>query len=246
VVTLALWLACVGTTDLVASLSGRPESRRRALAAVIAGCVVPGLLSRALGCEAGTTAVVVLVSAVTSAAWTGVRLLPWAWTAAGAQVVLAGFAAVATGILVLSALGPDPEGGTLERWLGEVGLPLLRGHDPGYLSLVGAVGLVLLGTANSLVRLTLASVGADTGVAERRMRAGRLIGVIERLLIAGFTLAGEPTAAVVVVSAKSLIRLPEISGVRSEIDDLTEYLLVGSLTSWLIAFVGAALLLGPA
>ena len=90
-----------------------------------------------------------------------------------------------------------------------------------------------------------------------------MIGPIERLLIYGFGLAGEPTAAALVISAKGLLRFPELSGLRRteaeeedtpsqhpshidsatdvqmppprSIDVVTEYLLVGSMTSWILA-----------
>jgi hypothetical protein len=49
---------------------------------------------------------------------------------------------------------------------------------------------------------------------------------------------GEPGAASLVAAAKSLLRFPEITGAHSKISP--EYVLVGSLASWLLAFaVGA-------
>ena len=50
-----------------------------------------------------------------------------------------------------------------------------------------------------------------------------------------------------VVAAKSVIRFPEISAQRREsgagpgIDEVTEYFLVGSFASWLVALAGLAL-----
>lgn len=83
------------------------------------------------------------------------------------------------------------------------------------------------------------------------------IGPLERWLIFGLALAGQPTAAALVISAKSLIRFPELQskgghrravdisaesnarGPVQQIDELTEYFLIGSLLSWLIALLAA-------
>ncbi|MGH8927595.1 MAG: hypothetical protein ACRDWH_04555 [Acidimicrobiia bacterium] len=76
--------------------------------------------------------------------------------------------------------------------------------------------------------------------------AGRWIGGMERLLIYVLVLVGEPGAASLVAAAKSLLRFPEITGANSKLSP--EYVLVGSLASWLLAFgVGAvaATLLSP-
>ncbi len=72
-------------------------------------------------------------------------------------------------------------------------------------------------------------------------RAGRWIGVLERLLIYVLMLSGAAAAAGLVVAAKSILRFPEISARPAEIDP--EYVLVGSLASWLLAFGVGALVL---
>ena len=80
-----------------------------------------------------------------------------------------------------------------------------------------------------------------------RLKGGRLLGPMERLLILGLSLAGQLTAATAVVAAKSIIRFPEINAqkVRDNggigIDDVTEYFLVGSFASWIVALGGLAL-----
>ncbi len=66
--------------------------------------------------------------------------------------------------------------------------------------------------------------------------AGRWIGPLERLLIY-VLVVGEPGAAGLVVAAKSILRFPEISGTPARIDP--EYVLVGSLASWLVGFTVA-------
>lgn len=103
---------------------------------------------------------------------------------------------------------------------------------------VVAVGVGLLTVpANSVVRFVLRAARGQDERAD--VGAGRWIGSLERLLIFVLVVIGEAGAAGLVVAAKSIIRFPEISATPAKIDP--EYVLVGSLTSWLAAFaVGAA------
>ena len=72
---------------------------------------------------------------------------------------------------------------------------------------------------------------------------------MERVLILGLGLAGQLTAAGLVIAAKGLIRFPELQSKRDEtttveavgIDEVTEYFLVGSFVSWLVALLSLAL-----
>lgn len=74
--------------------------------------------------------------------------------------------------------------------------------------------------------------------------------MIERWMIFALALAGEPTAAALIVSAKSLLRFPELSKTAEsthddagvDIDAVTEYFLLGSLASWALALAFVVLL----
>ena len=87
----------------------------------------------------------------------------------------------------------------------------------------------------------LASVGAVKPVGQPqpsdKLKGGRLLGPMERLLILGLGLAGQLAAATAVVAAKSIIRFPEIKGQKAHenggigIDEVTEYFLVGSFAT---------------
>ncbi|MEZ5165180.1 MAG: hypothetical protein R2695_01345 [Acidimicrobiales bacterium] len=69
-----------------------------------------------------------------------------------------------------------------------------------------------------------------------------MIGPLERLLILGLVVAGQPTTAALVVTAKSLLRYPELRDADGiDVHELTEYVLIGSLLSWMLALVGAAI-----
>jgi len=98
-------------------------------------------------------------------------------------------------------------------------------------------GLLLTQPANWAVRKVLRLARHDAPQSQNR--AGRWIGALERLLIYVLVLIGAAAAAGLVVAAKSILRFPEISGKPAAIDP--EYVLIGSLASWLLAFSMGAL-----
>lgn len=72
-------------------------------------------------------------------------------------------------------------------------------------------------------------------------------------MIFALSVAGEPTAAALIISAKSLLRFPELNSASRgstergdsvpNVDVVTEYFLLGSLTSWFLALALAGLFL---
>lgn len=149
-----------------------------------------------------------------------------------------------TGLLILAGW-TSPVAGAVAPWLRWVGLDNL---DPDRAVLILGVLLVQLVTANQVVRLVLGAVGnlrpAGEPQPSDQLKGGRLLGPLERLLIVGLGLGGQLGAASAVVAAKGIIRFPELSAQRTDgsgIDEVTEYFLVGSFTSWLIAMAGLAL-----
>jgi hypothetical protein len=149
-------------------------------------------------------------------------------------------------LIVLSGWGSDVEG-LVARWPAWVGIDI----GPDRLLVVVSVVLLQLVTGNQLVRLVLGSVGAIKPAGEPqpsdKLKGGRLLGPMERLLILGLGLAGQLAAATAVVAAKSIIRFPEINAQKARenggigIDEVTEYFLVGSFASWILALGGLAL-----
>lgn len=97
--------------------------------------------------------------------------------------------------------------------------------------IVAAAMVALTTPANWAVRRVLEIA---RGPVEQIPGAGRWIGGLERLVIFVLVVAGQAGAAGLVVAAKSVLRFPEISGEHRRIDP--EYVLVGSLTSWLLGF----------
>lgn len=147
-----------------------------------------------------------------------------------------------------SGLAPEAAG-PLAHWLDSVTLPVLADLSADrFLLLVGAFGLQL-STGNVIVRLVLKSTGtirpaADGSMPRTALKGGRLLGPLERVFILALALGGQFTAASIVVAAKGLLRFPELSSRRDQerIHRLTEYFLLGSFVSWLVALGSYVLL----
>ncbi|HSF99024.1 MAG TPA: hypothetical protein VLA55_10050 [Ornithinibacter sp.] len=251
---LAVWLIGIGLADLVRAAAPRSAARW----STAAGALAIAALAVLSGLTAPVDLLVLAASLIALAAW-GVLATQSLATGHGhgrALAVLAG------GALLLVALSgwASPADGTIGRWLAWADLPVLdASSDPGTVLLIAGLLLANLATANVVVRLVLVSVGALRPVQQAelssgpqpsdQLRGGRLLGPMERVLIIGLGLAGQLTAAGLVIAAKGLIRFPELQAKRDEsstvdavgIDEVTEYFLVGSFVSWLVALVSLAL-----
>lgn len=253
---LAVWLVGIGLADLVRAAAGTSTTALRLAAA--SGAVAVGVL-----------AVLTDLTAPVDLACLGVALVPLVlWVLLSAEATATGtghwaaLAALAAGAVWLVALSgwASPAGGPLGTWLQWADLPLVgAGAQPSHVLLVVGLILVNLATANVVVRLVLLGVGAMRPVLppeaaagpqpSDQLRGGRLLGPMERVLILGLGLAGQLTAAGLVIAAKGLIRFPELQAKRDDrtsvdgvgIDAVTEYFLVGSFVSWLVALVSLAL-----
>jgi hypothetical protein len=163
---------------------------------------------------------------------------------------LAVFGLALSALILLSGWASDV-GGLVERWSSWVEVPGIGDLGPNRLLMIVGVILLQFVTGNQLVRLVLGSVGAVKPEGQPqpsdRLKGGRLLGPMERILILGLGLAGQLAAATAVVAAKSIIRFPEINAAKARengnigIDAVTEYFLVGSFASWIIALGGLAL-----
>jgi hypothetical protein len=70
---------------------------------------------------------------------------------------------------------------------------------------------------------------------------------MERLIVAGAVLSGSAAAAGFVIAAKGLLRFREIGGAsKSNVDEVTEYFLIGTFTSTVLAAAAAVLVLAVA
>jgi hypothetical protein len=159
--------------------------------------------------------------------------------------------AVAFVVAVIAAPAAGDVGGILGDWLARDPLPVLDGLSPDRALLLLAAFVIQLSTGNVLVRLVLAATGtvnpAKAGGVDdpgTQLKGGRLLGPMERVFILGLGLAGNLTAASIVVAAKGLLRFPELQSRldQARIHRLTEYFLVGSFVSWLVPLASLVLL----
>jgi hypothetical protein len=242
---LAVLLVAVGVGDLCRRLVGLRWLPTVVALAVVVACTLLGALW-----HLGDLPLLVIVAA-TSVAWS--VLCGRAERTGTHQIApLAVLAGGVTLLILLSGWASHVDG-LIARWSTWAALFDAHPVDPDRLLTIVGVALVQLATGNQLVRLILGSVGAVKPVGQPqpsdKLRGGRLLGPMERLLIVGLGLAGQLTMATAVVAAKSIIRFPEINAQRDRgngepgvgIDDVTEYFLVGSFASWILAFGALAL-----
>jgi hypothetical protein len=142
-------------------------------------------------------------------------------------------------------------GGLLGEWLDATQVPGLRGMPPDRALLLAGVFLIQLSTGNVVVRLVLTATGTTSPTSQdspdlsQPLKGGRLLGPMERVLIVGLGLSGHLTAASIVIAAKGLLRWPELQSrdePRWDVHRVTEYFLVGSFVSWLVALGSLVLL----
>lgn len=256
---LATLLLGLGVADLVAAPGGGRVSRRGAWIGALAAAGAALVLLVERGLPWWSTALVVLVVGLLAACWTLVRAQVGRPTAMRRPLVaLAALGSVVAAVAVVDSqlLAGGESQLSATWWL--VTLSVLQ---------VGTGNAVVRLILHGLEDPTHPSRPLDpdgSAAAQRRsvggrrsiedeLRGGRFIGPLERLIVFGLAVAGQVTAAVVVASVKSLLRFPELSQARASedqgttpgspgprrIDYLTEYLVVGSLSSWLLALASA-------
>jgi hypothetical protein len=236
---LAVMLIAMGIADVCRRLTDRLW-----VPAVVAPAVVVSCAALAGLWHVGDIALLV-IAAVAAVGW--LLLCARAERTGEHEVAPLVLFGAAVGLLILLSGWASDVAGLVARWPSWVGLSV----SPDQLLIVVGVVLLQLVTGNQLVRLVLGSVGAVKPAGEPqpsdRLRGGRLLGPMERLLIVGLGLAGQLAAATAVVAAKSIVRFPEINAQKARenggigIDEVTEYFLVGSFASWILALGGLAL-----
>jgi hypothetical protein len=237
---LAVMLVAMGIADVCRRLTDRLWVPAAAAPVVVVSCAVLA------GLWHFGDVVLLVIAAAASIGW--VVLCARAERTGQREIApLAVFGGAVGLLILLSGWGSDV-GSVVQRWSSWVGFGSVA---PDRLLMVLAVTLLQLVTGNQLVRLVLGSVGAVKPAGEPqpsdKLKGGRLLGPMERLLILGLGLAGQLAAASAVVAAKSIIRFPEINAQKARengnigIDDVTEYFLVGSFASWIVALSGLAL-----
>ena len=240
---LAVMLIAMGIADIVRLLTNAAWAPRVAAPLAVIACAALSALW-----HPGDIAPLI-IAAVASIGW--VVLCARAERSGQHQgAPLAVFGLAFALLILLSGLASDV-GGLVGRWSSWVDVPGVGDVGPNRLLMVVGAVLLQFVTGNQLARLVLSSVGAVKPEGQPqpsdKLKGGRLLGPMERLLIFGLGLAGQLAAATAVVAAKSIIRFPEINAQKARengnigIDDITEYFLVGSFASWIIALGGLAL-----
>lgn len=231
-IELALWLVVVGLCDLLRAARDVTTSGRRAL---ISGIGAVLLLLAALAVDVPPARTVLLFTG-----WVACFLL---WVLGSAQALTRGspvarvtaFVGIGLGV-AFGVLGADLVGPVRATLPG-----VLAGVGTERVTLLLGVLLVQLATANVVVRLLLDTVGVPAAANEKTLKGGRVLGPMERLFIVGLGVAGHATTASIVVAAKGLLRFPELQREVPGPSDVTEYFLIGSFASWLLALSGVAL-----
>ncbi len=241
-----IFLLALGIADLAAGgLAGIPRDSRRSWLGIAAGSLTAfGAALPSLPTPGGT-ALFVLVSTISTGCWILLRTedsatsrahrTGWALAALGAGLV--------TVVTLSGALKATPPAG-IQAWLDSLPFPVRTQLTAGEVPLLLGLAIFLTASANGIVRAVLTVAGNEFGASDT-MKGGRFIGPIERYLILGLALSGQPTAAALIVSAKSILRFPELTraeGVQPGADSITEYFLLGSLTSWFLALAPVLLL----
>ncbi len=248
---LAVLLTAVSLCDLVSGgLSGTPRGQSHALVGVAVASLVSAL-SISWIASSGVSWFGWLALVVVACAGWAIPRIEVAVSSARAGIALGLLTSSVLVFVALSGRWPDRLPDSIEAWSDGLAFTGIAERSPAELFLAVSVLLFLSAPANGVVRAILTAAGTEIEGGEQRLRGGRFIGVIERYLIFGLAVAGEPTAAALVVSAKSILRFPELSrkaGARgdghrlvADVDIVTEYFLLGSLTSWLLALVPVVL-----
>ncbi|MEX2177774.1 MAG: hypothetical protein WD801_03630 [Gemmatimonadaceae bacterium] len=159
-----------------------------------------------------------------------------AWKTRGAELELGTTAAyVGLSAVLLGNVAVRP-------LVAPVSLPLSDGRVAA-LVLCAAITLFVIRGGTQVVRATLTKAGSlpraqqQQQVDEAEYNRGRLIGVIERLLLSWLVAGGSYAAMGFIIAAKGLIRSKDL-----ESRDFAEYFLVGTLASTAVALVAGGLL----
>jgi hypothetical protein len=240
---LGILLIGFAVTDLTHSVR-RTRYLPECVGALVALCV--GLLA---GLTSGRDVAALVVIVAVVLVW-GLSVT-WGFGHPGpkaARLPLAVFVASLVGAIACSGLASSA-GGPLARWLDSLAVADLSTVSADrFLLLLGAFA-IQLSTGNVLVRLVLKATGtinprSDGGMPPTQLKGGRLLGPLERIFILALALGGQVTAASVVVAAKGLLRFPELSSRHEQqtVHEMTEYFLLGSFASWLVALGSFVLL----
>ncbi|HKH64936.1 MAG TPA: hypothetical protein VKA35_05690 [Solirubrobacterales bacterium] len=238
-ILVALGLVGFGLSDLIRWSPDRATTPR-AVASVAAGALGIALVAALSGACFSYVLLAAAISAAVLAVWVGFDYLP---LEQGSALPLGWVMAVMAALFATSG-SVSPISGPLERWYADLGFAFVGVVSVDQSLLALAAVIFMTASGNRIVRLVLDAAGVSRR-SESALKGGRLLGPLERLIVFAIVLAGDPATAAIVVTGKGLLRFPEI---RSEAlqpgpDAVTEYFLIGTFVSLLIASLLAILVL---
>ncbi len=159
---------------------------------------------------------------------------------------LAWMGGVLVAMFAISSLG-DPIDGPLEAWYSGLAFSFVTEIGVEQFVLGCCAALFAVASCNRIVVLVLGLAATSLEEGESRLKGGRFLGPMERIIVGAAILGGNPAAAAIVIAAKGLLRFPEIhqgfgsradeeaKSERLDPDANTEYFLIGTLSSLLLA-----------
>jgi hypothetical protein len=251
VILLALVLVGFGAADLVRWSPERVGGWHALAAAGVGTGAVAALAALGGMCSSGVL-LAALVALAVLGLWSAYDLLPP--ERARSEYALA-LVLAAVGLSVAFSGSGRAIGGDVADWYSNLAFGFTADVSVDRFVIGFGASLFLLGTANRIVRYTLGATGVSLAQGEGALRGGRLLGPIERIFVAASIVSGSLAGAGFVVAAKGLLRFREIGerdrprvdggteGNQPKVDVVTEYFLIGTFTSVLVAAATAVLVL---
>lgn len=235
---IAVVLLAFGIADIARdSIGTTPENKRRWLrfcSALSASFAVSVGAFYLLGRDGAAPWLLSAAIALAVVAW----IAEWPAPLARPRVELASLSGTIVAAVALSGSFNSARG-DFANWYRNLPFSVVHSVTATQAFLAVTAGIFLLNTTNQIVRLVLDSVHAERSKGESKLRGGRYIGAIERIMVAALILAGSADGAGLIIAAKGFIRLPEIRSQDDEragrTDEIAEYFLIGTLTSVVIA-----------
>lgn len=239
-ILLSMGLLGFGVVDLI-RWSLEKASALRAIVAVAGGAVATAAVADLSGARLGQILLVAAVSAAVLAVWVS---FDYSTLKKGPGAPLGWLAAVMAALFAASG-SVNSISGPLERWYGNLGFGFVNALSVDQFVLGLSAVVFMTASGNRIVRLVLDAAGVSRRTSESALKGGRLLGPLERLIVYAIVLAGDPAAAAIVITGKGLLRFPEIRSEAREPgpDAVTEYFLIGTFVSLLIASLLAVLVL---
>jgi len=161
---------------------------------------------------------------------------PWILSMFSVRHVLLSATVAALAIVVGLIASPSTLDHYLHATLGSDRFALVAAGALVSIFLGGLVVEQVLQPHTETLRLKSAALPQENSEVKALVGAGMLIGWLERTLVFTFVMAGQPTAAVLTLTAKSVARFPAL---RRNEEGFAEYFLIGSLTSLVMAVAPA-------